>query len=70
MKNSLTNLLTDEQKAAFRKGDAYYVSPFKNMKTRKALVEISTCITVVYVSTTYAKIYEAKQDRILSQQWN
>ena len=70
MKNSLTNLLTDEQKAAFRKGDAYYVSPFKNMKTRKALAEISTCTTVVYVSTTYAKIYEAKQDRILSQQWN
>lgn len=70
MKNSLTNLLTDEQKEAFRKGDAYYVSPFKSMKTRKTLVETSTCTTVVYVSTTYAKIYEAKQDRILSQQWN
>ena len=70
MKNSLINLLTDEQKEAFRKGDAYYVSPFKNKKTRSALVEISTRTTVVYVSTTYTKIYEAKQDRILSQQWN
>lgn len=68
--NIYANLLTEEQKEAFRKGDKHYVSPFKNLQTRDTLLEISSRTTVVYVSTTYARIYEAKQDRIISQQWN
>ena len=65
------NILTEEQKEAFRKGDRYYVSPFKNKNIRASLCEVTPNSTgSVYCTTTYARIYEAKRDRIISQQWN
>lgn len=73
MKNTTyANLLTEEQKAAFRKGDAYYVSPFKNINIRKNLemCNRSNPTGSIYNTTSFARVYEAKQDRIVSQQWN
>lgn len=64
------DILPDHIKEAFRKGDAYYVSPFKKTTTKSLLCTVSAKNDVVYVSTTYARIYEAKRDRIISQQWN
>ncbi len=64
------DILPDHIKEAFRKGDAYYVSPFKKPATRSILCTVSAKSDVVYVSTTYARIFEAKRDRVISQQWN
>jgi hypothetical protein len=63
------NLLTEEQKEAFRKGDRYYKSPFKNCTvTRSLLVTVSS--KKEYTTTTFARIHEARIDRMISRQWN
>lgn len=65
------DLLTDEMKEAFRKGDAYYVSPFKNHTIRTTLCSMSAKDTgSVYNTTSFARIYNAKRDSIISKQWN
>ena len=66
-----TNILTDEQKEAFRKGDAYYKSPFKNTKMRMALCEMSAKDTgSIYTTTSSARIHEALVDSWKSKSWN
>ena len=63
MKSEYINLLTDEEKEAFRKGDAHYVSPFKRrLKGQEPR-------SVVYSTTSYTRIYAACADRIASRQW-
>ena len=71
MKSEYINLLTDEEKEAFRKGDAYYVSPFKRrLGKAKSLAEMCVYTTgVVYSTTSYTRIYAACADRIASRQW-
>lgn len=64
------SLLTDAEKEAFRKGDKYYVSPFKNMKLRCELIDIATCRKQVFTTSSMTRIFAAKQDYIKSQQWN
>lgn len=72
MMSEYINLLTDEEKEAFRKGDAYYVSPFKRrLKGQEPLRDV--CVystTVVYSTTNNTRIFEARMDRIISRQWN
>ena len=73
MKNTTyANLLTDAQKEAFRKGDAYYVSPFKNINIRKNLemCNRSNSTGSVYNTTSFTRIHEARMDRMISRQWN
>lgn len=65
---SYADILPESIKEAFRKGDAYYKSPFKNMAMRKTLCSMSA--TSIYVTTTYTQIHEARMDRIASRQWN
>ena len=60
------SMITEEQKEAFRKGDKYYVSPFKNMKMRND----SRSSNGSYISTSYSRIHEARMDSISSRQWN
>ncbi len=62
------DLLTDEQKEAFRKGDAYYKSPFKKMPARSAVHYMSN--TSVYCTTSSGRVHEARMDRMISRQWN
>ena len=71
MLSKYINLLTDEEKAAFAKGDAYYVSPFKGrLKNKEPRVSIGTYSTgVIYTTTSYSRISEAFSDRIASRQW-
>lgn len=69
MKNTTyANLLTDAQKEAFRKGDAYYKSPFKKMPARSAVHYMSS--TSVYCTTNNNRVHEARMDRMISRQWN
>ena len=71
MLSEYINLLTDEEKAAFAKGDAYYVSPFKNkLKNKEPRVISNTYSTgVIYTTTSFSRIHEACADRIASRQW-
>lgn len=71
MLNEYANLLTDEEKAAFAKGDAYYVSPFKGrLKNKEPRVIIENYSTgVIYTTTSFSRIHEACVDRIASRQW-
>lgn len=71
MLSEYINLLTDEEKAAFAKGDAYYVSPFKGrLKNKEPKVAIGTYSTgIIYTTTSYSRISEAFSDRIASRQW-
>ena len=71
MLSEYINLLTDEEKAAFARGDAYYVSPFKRrLKGQEPRVTVNTYSTgVIYTTTSYARIHEARMDRIASRQW-
>ena len=71
MTSKYINLLTDEEKAAFAKGDAYYVSPFKGrLKDMESRTTTGTYSTgVVYSTTSYSRIHEARMDRIASRQW-
>ena len=65
------DILPEEIKEAFRKGDAYYKSPFKGMSARKNLYKTSNNDTGSnYVNTTFAQIHEARMDRIASRSWN
>lgn len=72
MMSEYIDLLTNEEKEAFRKGDAYYVSPFKRrlkgQEPRRDVCVYSTA--VVYSTTNNTRIYEARMDRIISRQWN
>lgn len=72
MKNiSYKDILSDDIKEAFRKGDAYYVSPFKNHTIRATLCNMSAKDTgSMYNTTSFARIYDAKRDSIISKQWN
>ena len=64
-----TSLLTEEQKEAFRKGDKYYKSPFKNNTyTRSIFASVSS--KQEYTSTSFGRIHEARMDRMISRQWN
>ena len=67
---SYKDLLTEEQKEAFRKGDKYYKSPFKNMKSQRALVECHVSTTVIYTTTSFTRIHEALVDSWSSRSWN
>ena len=71
MLSKYINLLTDEEKAAFAKGDAYYVSPFKGrLKGKEPRVITNTYSTgIIYTTTSYSRIHEACADRIASRQW-
>jgi len=71
MLSEYINLLTDEEKTSFARGDAYYVSPFKGrLKGKEPRVIVEPYSTgVVYTSTSYSRIYEACADRIASRQW-
>lgn len=71
MTSEYINLLTDEEKAAFAKGDAHYVSPFKRrLKDKEPRVFSETYSTgIIYTTTSYSKIHEARMDRIASRQW-
>ena len=62
------DLLTDAQKEAFRKGDAYYRSPFKKMPARSAVHYMT--YTSVYCTTSNGRVHEARMDRMISKQWN
>ena len=62
-------LLTDAQKEAFRKGDAYYVSPFKKMPTRSAVHYMYCTSSNPYTTTDSARIHAARMDRRASRQW-
>lgn len=64
-----TTLLTDAQKEAFRKGDAYYKSPFKKMRTHSAVHYMSVSVSV-YNTTNNSRVHEARMDRMISRQWN
>lgn len=68
---SYAYILTEEQKEAFRKGDAYYKSPFKNMAVRSSLCRASTNDTgSAYNTTSKARIHEALVDSRKSKSWN
>ena len=71
MLSEYINLLTDEEKAAFAKGDAYYVSPFKNRLKNKEYRTINNTYStgVIYTTTSFSRIHEACTDRIASRQW-
>ena len=71
MLSEYINLLTDEEKASFAKGDAYYVSPFKGrLKGKESRVITNTYSTgIIYTTTSYSRIHEACADRIASRQW-
>ena len=71
MKSEYINLLTDEEKEAFRRGDTYYVSPFKRrLKGQEPRRDVCIYTTgVVYNTTSYTRIYAACADRIASRQW-
>lgn len=68
---SYADILTEEQKEAFRKGDAYYKSPFKNTSLRKALCNTSVLSTgSMYVTSSRARIHDAMIDSWRSKSWN
>lgn len=68
---SYADILPEHIKEAFRKGDAYYVSPFKGMTTRATLCKMSAKDTgSLYNTTSFTRIYDAKRDSIISKQWN
>ena len=68
---SYAYILTEEQKEAFRKGDAYYKSPFKNMAVRSSLCKVSAKDNGSrYITTTRAIIHEALVDSWKSKSWN
>ena len=68
---SYADILTEEQKEAFRKGDAYYKSPFKNLNLRKTLCNTNASSTgSVYVTSSQARIHEALVDSWKSKSWN
>ena len=64
MLSEYINLLTDEEKAAFAKGDAYYVSPFKGrLKDKEPRVSIENYSTgIIYTTTSYSRISGAFSD--------
>jgi hypothetical protein len=65
------NILTDEQKEAFRKGDAYYKSPFKKTAVKMALCNMSVKDTgSIYNTTSSTRIHEALIDSWKSKSWN
>lgn len=70
-KPEYANLLTEEQKEAFRKGDRYYVSPFKNQGNARSLIECHSNVREQrYATTTRQAIHEAMVDSWNSRSWN
>ena len=68
---SYADILTEEQKEAFRKGDAYYKSSFKGMRTREALCSTSATSTgFAYVASSRSRIHDAMVDSWKSKSWN
>lgn len=68
---SYADILTEEQKEAFRKGDAYYKSPFKKMQMREALCNTSTTGTgFAYTTSSCSRIHDAMVDSWKSKSWN
>ena len=68
---SYADILTEEQKEAFRKGDAYYKSPFKGMHMRETLCNTSAISTgSIYVTSSRSRIHEAMVDSWKSKSWN
>lgn len=68
---SYADILPEHVKEAFRKGDAYYVSPFKNHHIRGTLCNMATKDTgSMYNTTSYTRIHEARMDRMISRQWD
>ncbi len=68
---SYADILTEEQKEAFRKGDAYYKSPFKDMHKRETLCNTNTMSTgSVYVTSSRSRIHDAMVDSWKSKSWN
>ena len=63
------NTLTAEQKRAFQRGDAYYVSPLKQyVRTYHATEYLAPA--KVYNTTNYNKINETRKDTYRSRSWN
>lgn len=68
---SYADILTEEQKEAFRKGDAYYKSPFKGKHIRENLYNTSAISTSsAYVTSSRSRIHEAMLDSWKSKSWN
>ena len=71
MMMSYADILTEEQKEAFRKGDAYYKSPFKGRHIRETLCNTSAINTgSVYVTSSQSRIHDALVDSWKSKSWN
>lgn len=66
MKTDYSTWLTPEQKAAFAKGDDYYVSPFKD----KYFIPRFESKSKAYHSTSYSQIHCARVDSWASKSWN
>lgn len=62
-------MLTEEQKRAFQKGDAYYVSPLKQYVREYHATEYLAPVKE-YTTTNYKRIYRAEKDRNKSRAWN
>ena len=68
---SYADILTEEQKEAFRKGDAYYKSPFKGKQMRESLCNTSAMSTgFAYVTSSRSRIHDAMVDSWKSKSWN
>lgn len=68
---SYADILTEEQKEAFRKGDAYYKSPFKGAHMRETLCSTNAISTgSVYITSSRSRIHEAMIDSWKSKSWN
>lgn len=63
------NMLTEEQKRAFQKGDEYYVSPLKRYVREYHATKYLAPVKE-YTTTNYKRIYGAEKDRKRSRAWN
>ena len=71
MLSEYINLLTDEEKAAFAKGDAYYVSPFKNsQKLNEIGAELEQKYNIPYLYSDFKKENGYQKSISLSKEYH